>query len=180
MYGMINIAIQDMISDRYGKHKWEAIRAAIGTQIDDFVSLDSYPDELTYALVAKASELLPIETPVLLEDIGEYWIIHTAKNGYGELLDTIGKNMVDFLNNLNSMHSRLTDTMPHMVVPTFRLSDITDHSMKVHYYSHRKGLEHMVTGLLRGVAKRFGIDCSIQMSAAEAVAGTSQIYLVTW
>ena len=180
MYGMINIAIQDMITDRYGKMKWESVKSSMSGQIDDFVTMDSYPDELTYSIVGKASELLPMDPQLLLEDIGEYWIIHTAKNGYGDMLNTMGKDMVEFLNNINSMHSRLADTMPHMTIPTFSLSDITHNSMTVHYYSKRKGLEPMVTGLLRGLAKRFDMDCTIEMSTAETVAGTSQMYLVKW
>jgi hypothetical protein len=180
MYGMINIAIQDLIIDEYGPAAWDTIKVKAGLETDGFVSMHTYPDPLTYSIVGKASESLGVPATVLLEKIGEYWIIHTARAGYGDILDMNGDNIVSFLKNLNAMHSRLVNVMPQMSIPTFELSEITDHSLTLHYRSHRKGLEHMVIGLLRGLGKKFNLDCAVQMTDAMDVEGTYQKYALTW
>jgi hypothetical protein len=84
------------------------------------------------------------------------------------------------MKNLNSMHSRLAHIFPGMVIPTFELSDITDRGMTVHYKSTRQGLEYMVIGLIRGLGKKFQLNCDIRMTDAEPAEGTSQKFEVTW
>ena len=64
--------------------------------------MKSYPDELTYNLVASASSILHLEQSTILEAFGEYWILYTAEEGYGEMLALSGSNLKDFLNNLKS------------------------------------------------------------------------------
>jgi Haem-NO-binding len=180
MYGMINIAIEDLIISEYGEDSWQKIKQDAGIDTEGFVSMHSYPDTLTYSIVGEASKQLNIEATTLLEKIGEYWIIHTAKVGYGDLLDAAGGDIVEFLKSLNAMHSRLANIMPQMQIPTFELSDITPKSMTIHYRSHRKGLEYMVVGLLKGLGKRFELECSIEMTDAISVEGTYQMYKLKW
>ena len=58
MYGMVNKAIEQMVVMHHGEEVWEQIKEKAGTSIEVFISNESYQDELTYALVAAASELL--------------------------------------------------------------------------------------------------------------------------
>ena len=94
---MINISIREMINESHGIETWQKVKAMTGSEADEFVSMSTYPDALTYQLVGNASQVLNISVNELLEKIGEYWIIHTANQGYGAILDMAGDNMVDFL-----------------------------------------------------------------------------------
>ena len=180
MYGMINNALQQMIVAGYGDDQWHKIRLASGVDTDGFVSMHSYPDQLTYDIVGQAASILSVPTTVLLEQVGEYWIIHTAQAGYGDILNMAGDNLVDFIKNLNSMHSRLVHIFPSMVIPSFEISDVKDDSMILHYSSTRQGLEYMVVGLIRGLAKKFKLHCDIRMTDAAPVEGTSQKFEIKW
>ena len=180
MYGMINNALQQMIVTHYGDAQWGRIKLEAGVDIDGFVSMHSYPDQITYNIVGHAANILSVPATSLLEEVGEYWIIHTAQVGYGDMLNMVGDNLVDFMKNLNSMHSRLSHMFPSMIIPTFEISDVTDRSMIVHYKSKRQGLEYMVIGLIRGLGKKFELDCDIRMTDAELFEGSSQKFEVTW
>ena len=58
MYGLVNIAIRDMVIEGYGVKTWDAIRRKAGVEVDNFVSMQNYPDEVTYKLVGAGSAVL--------------------------------------------------------------------------------------------------------------------------
>ncbi len=180
MYGMVNIAIQEMVKNQYGTDKWEAVKTALGLEEDGFVMMQSYPDALTVSLIGKTAEVTGRAPAMLLEEIGYYWISYTAVAGYGELLDMLGDDLITFMKNVNSMHTRLIDNMPHMRVPTFEVEALSDRSMSVHYHSQRKGLEPMVVGLIKGAGHKFGHTCTVQMRESHPAEGVSQVFLVQW
>lgn len=177
---MANIAIQEMIKSRYGPDKWGAVRSAMELEGDGFVRMQSYPDALTVSLIGKAAEVTGSSPDTLLEEIGYHWISYTAVAGYGELLDMMGDDLVTFMKNVNSMHTRLIDNMPHMKVPTFEVQAQSDRSMLVHYHSQRKGLEPMVIGLIKGAGHKFGHTCTVETRESHPAEGTSQVFMVEW
>jgi len=58
MYGLINKAIEDMITGQFGGEQWAQIKKKAGLNIEAFVCMHKYPDKVTYGLVAAASEVL--------------------------------------------------------------------------------------------------------------------------
>ena len=117
MYGMVNKAIQDLVSTNFGEDKWLTIKEKVGFEDDFFISMQSYPDELTYDLVGAASEVLELDPAAILEAFGEYWILYTAEEGYGEMLALSGSTLAEFLGNLNLLHERITNIMPQLKPP---------------------------------------------------------------
>lgn len=163
MYGLVNKAVVDLVCSKFGEETWERIKEKAGVDDDVFVSLDPYPDDLTYRLVGAASEVLGITGAQVLEAFGEYWVLYTAKEGYGELLKASGKTLKDFLVNLDQMHARIAMSMPSLRPPKFNVGEGPDGSMILHYYSTRQGLAPMVVGLLKGLAQRFGEDVTVTL-----------------
>lgn len=154
MYGLVNKAIEGLICNRFGEETWEAIKRRAGIDEEGFVSLDSYPDALTYALVGAASEVLATPADKLLEVFGEYWVTYTAREGYGGLLDAAGGDLRTFLMSLNQLHARVRLVAPELCPPSFQCTDVTDSSLVLHYRSRRAGLAPMVLGLLKGLSTR--------------------------
>lgn len=155
MYGMINKAIRDLVTSRFGAAKWDEIRRKAGVTDEVFINMVKYPDEATYKLVGAASEVLNAPAPAILEAFGEYWTIYSAEAGFGHLLDFAGSNLVDFLRNLDNMHTRVALTFPQLEPPSFKVSDVTDRGLRLHYYSKRAGLAPLVIGMVKGLGKRF-------------------------
>ncbi len=155
MYGMINKAIRDLVTSRFGEEKWQEIRRKAGVADEVFINMVKYPDDATYKLVGAASEVLNTPAPAILEAFGEYWTVYSAEAGFGHLLEFAGNHLIDFLRNLDNMHTRVALTFPQLQPPSFKVTDVTEHSARLHYYSKRPGLAPLVIGMVKGLGKRF-------------------------
>ena len=162
MYGLINTAVKDLVVSRFGEAKWDEIcrRAKVGDE--GFALMQKYPDEMTYALVGAASEVLGAPAAVLLEAFGEHWTIFSAEAGFGHLLDFAGNNLVDFLRNLDSMHTRIGMTFTELAPPSFSVSDVGPDFVRLHYRSKRPGLTPVAIGMVKGLGKRFGTPVTVE------------------
>lgn len=168
MYGLVNKAIKELISTQFGEEQWTVIKAKAGVDIVEFVSMQPYPDSISYDLVGAASEVLGTSASDLLEAFGEYWVLFTGAEGYGELMNMSGDTLFEFLGNLNNLHTRVSLTMEGLSPPSFDCVDVTETSMDLHYRSVRAGLAPMVVGLLRGLAKKFKCELSIEHKESKA------------
>ena len=121
MYGMVNKAVEDMVCLHHGEAVWEQIKSEAGVDVDVFMSNESYSDDITYLLVAAASKVLKMPVEQILIGFGEHWILHTAQEGYGGLLQASGKNLPDFLRNLPNFHSRVAMIFPKLQPPPVRM-----------------------------------------------------------
>jgi hypothetical protein len=162
MYGLINKAVRGLVLDRFGADAWRRIRQAAGVNDDDFIAMDDYGDEVTYKLVEAASIELQLEPEQILQAFGEYWVDYVADENYGHLMQTVGQSFPEFLANLDQMHARVKLTFPNLQPPSFSVTDQTDNSLRLHYYSTRKGLGPLVVGLLHGLGRRFGTDVKVE------------------
>lgn len=55
MYGLVNKAIEDMVCKGFGEDVWETIKQKAGIDIEGFISMEAYPDDVTHRLVRAAS-----------------------------------------------------------------------------------------------------------------------------
>ncbi|BBM86917.1 heme NO-binding domain-containing protein [Candidatus Uabimicrobium amorphum] len=180
MYGLVNKAIEDLVCDRFGCEAWLKIKEKANVKIDNFIGMDHYDDQITYDLVAAASESLGMCGRDILEAFGEYWILYTAREGYKEMLDLAGSTFVTFLQNLDALHTHIGSLMPNLQPPSFSCSDVTENSLLLHYYSHRKGLAPMVIGLLQGLGKRFSLEVVVTLTQSREQGADHDIFSVTW
>lgn len=170
MYGLVHIAIQDLVIERFGESAWKRITKRAGVAGIRFVSMDPYDDEICYRLVATAAEELQTPAAELLEAFGEHWTRYTAEHGYGELMDGAGRTFEEFLHNLDELHLRVARSFVELKPPSFECETLEDGHFRLHYFSDREGLAPMVVGLVRGLAARFGLDVEIDatLDAGEA------------
>jgi hypothetical protein len=180
MYGMVNKAVEDMVCLHHGEAVWEQIKSEAGVDVDVFMSNESYSDDITYLLVAAASKVLKMPVEQILIGFGEHWILHTAQEGYGGLLQASGKNLPDFLRNLPNFHSRVAMIFPKLQPPRFECANITAGSLKLHYYSHREGLAPFVVGLMQGLGKMFKTPVTVRLVEAKTQGADHDVFDVTW
>ena len=162
MVGLVNQGIRDLVVARHGEAAWERIATRAGLEGPAFVTMKGYDDRLTYALVGAASEELGLPPAQLLEAFGEHWILYTAERGYGALLDLCGSTFVDFLGNLDALHGRLALSFEGLRPPALSVDGLGEGSFRLVYRSEREGLAPMVVGILRGLAKRFGVVAVVE------------------
>ena len=147
MYGLVNKAIHELIEKEHGESAWEQICARAGLDDQLFISHESYPDDVTYNLIAAASETLDVDSESLLEKLGEHWILHTAHAGYGHMLESSGKNLGEFLINLPNFHTRVQLIFPKLKPPHFECAYVSERSVTLSYHTHRAGLTPFLIGL---------------------------------
>lgn len=167
MYGLINKAVRGMAIEKFGEETWKNIRMKAGVDTDDFVAMESYDDAVTYKLVTAASEELGISPEAVLETFGEYWVNYVGQENYGEFMNAAGKTLPEFLENLDQMHARVMLSFPDLHPPSFRVTDQTEGSLTLHYYSSREGLTHLVVGLIRGLGNRFATSVEVDYERTE-------------
>jgi hypothetical protein len=162
MYGMVNKAVKDLVVSAFGQNKWDEIKTKAGLTSDDFSSMAPYSDDITYALVAAASEVLKIPASNVLQEFGKHWIKFTAKEGYGAMMDMFGSNYFEAISSINNLHQRIGLSMPHLSAPRFKIQTISERELLIEYISTRKGLGHMMIGLLYGLAEKHNEKVEIE------------------
>ena len=181
MYGLVNKAIEGMVRDGHGDAAWNRIREKAGVQDVPFVSNEAYPDDVTYRLVAAASEELATPAEAVLKGFGEYWVLHTAVEAYGPMLRVAGRTFRDFMLYLPRFHVHVQTVFPELRPPDFVCENVREHSLDLHYYSPRPaGLEPFVEGLVLGLGKLF--DTPVQIRLVQQREGDSDpsVFHVTW
>jgi Haem-NO-binding len=161
MYGLVNKAVKDLVVSNFGKDKWDLIAEKAGIPLEEFIPLRTYDDSITYSLVGAASQVLGLSGDDILKAFGKYWIIFTAHEGYGELMNLFGQNFDDCLMNLNQMHNRMGAMMPDLKPPRFSVENTTDGDIRLEYHSSRAGLAPMVYGLIEGLSVKHNTKVSI-------------------
>ena len=181
MYGLVNKALEDLVCGRFGADAWENIKRKADVEVDVFVRMDSYADDVTYKLVAAASEVLEQSSEELLRAFGEYWVLYTAKEGYGEIMNMGGKSIKEFLLNLDDLHARVGLLFPRLKPPSFWCTDIREDSLRLHYRAgldSRTGLASFVIGLVNGLATMFNTEIEITQTGSRSEGADHDEFLV--
>lgn len=177
MYGLVNLAIEEAVLERYGPKFWNYIKSSCRDSIGDtdgtFISRVFYDDEVTYRLIDAAERILRSEKYGHLSQLfGEKFYELVQDSGYEGILKLLGGSLKDFLDNLDSFHTNLGTTYSRLKPPSFRCSYMYDPSTSskltnkliLHYYSERIGLEGFVMGMVRAAARdlhHLRVDVSI-------------------
>lgn len=171
MYGIIHKALKDMVIRDFGEEKWLGIVDNSGVSQDVYLSMQAYDDEITYKLIGSASEVLGAPVDDCLLAFGKYWITVAAPESYGAVLRATGDEIIEFMNNVNALHDRITSTFPKYVPPEFYLEKLGDNLYRITYVSVRAGLASFVEGLLLGLGDRF--NCEIDIVSKKQVPADS-------
>jgi hypothetical protein len=180
MYGIVNKAIEDLIKEKFGEEKWDTIKERSGVDVDFFLSNEPYDDDITYKLAHATSEEMEMPLGNVLEALGEWWVLRTSKEKYGGLMEAGGNSLKEFLINLPVFHHRVMLIYPKLTPPEFKVSDSTDHSINVHYFSKREGLQEFVRGLLHGLAKMYKTEVKVELLESRDAGSDHEIFKVSW
>lgn len=180
MYGLVNKALQELVTTERGADTWTQVLQKAGVDIEVFVTHDAYPDDITYKMVGAASEILGRPASELLEAFGRHWVLQTAERHYGALMASGGRALGDFLRNLPNFHTRVNLMFPHLRPPVFRCDDVSPTSVRLTYISTRQGLTPFMEGLLHGLAERFKTPVTVQLVASRADGAEHDEFLVDW
>lgn len=180
MYGIVNNAIQDLITQHFGVNKWESIQKRCGIEETFFISNEAYDDEITFKLANAASVELNLTIEEVLIAFGEWWVIKTTKEKYSALMQSGGNNLKEFLINLPMFHNRVMLIYPKLTPPEFKITEINENSLNLHYFSKREGLQEFVRGLIQGLGKVYETPLEIQLLQSRTIGDSHEIFKISW
>lgn len=180
MYGIVNKAIQDLVVANFGQEKWEAILERSEIEEDFFISSEAYDDDITFKLAGAVSEEMNMPVSDVLIVFGEWWVMKTTKEKYAGLMESGGSSLKEFLLNLPLFHNRVMLIYPKLTPPEFKVSDISENSLNLHYFSKREGLQEFVRGLIQGLGKMFNTPTTIELLQTRDDGHSHEIFKVRW
>lgn len=180
MYGIVNKAIQELVEMKFGSETWQKVHARSQIKEEYFLSNEAYDDGITYQLAGAVSEETGLPLKDVLMAFGEFWVLHTGNEKYGSLMKAGGDNLKEFLINLPNFHSRVMLFYPNLTPPEFRVSNVLDSSLDLHYFSTRAGLKDFVTGLIHGLGKLYSTAVEVTVLQSRDEGADHEIFHISW
>jgi hypothetical protein len=180
MYGLVNRAIQDHVTEEFGQKIWEIIKIEAGVDVEYFMSSEVYDDKVTYDLAIAASKILNMGLDTLLHTLGKYWSTRTAVESYGSLMKSTGSNLAEFLVNLPNLHSHVKMIYPQLKPPTFKVLDVSENGLTLHYYTSRPGLQKFLEGVVIGLGEVYETPCRIEFVLGKNDVNDPDVFRVSW
>ncbi len=180
MYGIVNNAIESLVKTNFGEENWQLVLKKSKIDIDYFLNSQPYDDEITFALAKAVSEVNKMPIEEVFHAFGEWWIIKTGQEKYGHLMEAGGSNLKEFLLNLPAFHNRILLLYPLLTPPEFKVTDVENNSLHLHYYSKRKGLQEFVYGLIMGLGKMYETKVQILLVCSRDYNSDHEIFKISW
>ncbi|MCK4545540.1 heme NO-binding domain-containing protein [candidate division WOR-3 bacterium] len=160
MKGVITIALREMIMEKYGKEKWEAIlkKADLDTSFI-MLPISNIDDEIVLKIVNSVCEILNISLVQAADAFGEYWVAVYAQKLYHSFFINV-KTAKEFLLKMDSVHVTTTKNMPDAHPPRFEYEWKDDKTLIMKYKSERNLIDIFV-GLIKGVGKYYKEDLKV-------------------
>ncbi len=175
---MINHALQSHVIASSSEETWVKIVRRAGIEDAVFHSMTSYPDEVTYKLVGAASVELDVDPSEFLRGFGRHWVLVTAPQHYGTLMDFTGARFAEFLANLDRMHDRVATIFHNLRQPSFEVEPVDESHLRLHYRSSREGLAPFVRGLIEGLGERFGVEVEVTHERARGAGSDHDVFFI--
>jgi hypothetical protein len=179
VYGLVNKAIKEFVILHSGDEVWQQAYKELDLSETQFLSLESNPDGITFQIIDHVCRQLNYPPNEFAEHVGEYFLGFAAKEGFEDLMELSGDTLPELLQNLNDLHFRVKTLMPNLNPPRFEVSEQTEHSLKLHYYSARDGLNLFLVGILKGLAKKFNLNATLTLLPPVAP-GEKCIISISW
>ncbi len=180
MYGLVNQAIEDLVTGSAGPQVWAAVLRRAGCDIQVFISNESYDDAITYRLVGAVAEELQVPADEILRRFGRHWVLQTARDSYGPLLANGGATLEEFLRNLPNFHHRVVLIFPALRPPNFSVVDASPGRIRLRYESHRPGLAQFVVGLLHGLGEMYATPVTVTHESRRDDGAAHDDFVVRW
>lgn len=168
MKGVIVNCLKEMVTNRFGKDKWEAALEKAGLEKKTaFLATQDIDDNVVFKVIGTTCEVLNISLSQAADAFGEYWTCSYAPNIYKAYYYGV-TSAKEFLLKLDEIHRVTTDTIPNAKPPRFEYSWTNDSTLVMKYTSHR-GMVDFFVGLIKGVGKYYNQHLTVSKLPGDKV-----------
>ncbi|XP_078062073.1 soluble guanylate cyclase 88E-like [Mustelus asterias] len=127
-----------------------------------------YNDNLILRMAKAAGQVLGKTHDELMYAFGVYMVKRIGNYGYERILKVLGRNVRDFINELDNLHEYFRFSFPKVQPPSFCVEEECETSLTLHYRSTRKGFTQFVKGQLSQVGRQFyNTDIEVEILTKE-------------
>lgn len=164
MKGVIVNCLQEVVTRKFGKDKWEAALDQAGVARNaSFLATQDIDDATVLKVVGAVCAVLNISLAQAADAFGEHWVCSYAPKIYKAYF--VGaKTAKDFLMKMDEIHRMTTQNIPNAHPPRFDYRWENEKTLVMTYKSQR-GLMEFMRGLVRGVGKYFNEDLRISKAS---------------
>eukprot|EP01094_Clydonella_sp_ATCC50884_P028530 TRINITY_DN858_c0_g1_i2.p1 TRINITY_DN858_c0_g1~~TRINITY_DN858_c0_g1_i2.p1 ORF type:complete len:755 (-),score=264.23 TRINITY_DN858_c0_g1_i2:194-2458(-) len=188
MYGLIFDIVRDLVVTKHGFDTWAKLATDSGVPVNIELS-QVLPYEKFVALGQNAAALLGVSLAEVLEVAGVWFIVWVKKSDYANILEMGGSSLSDVLQRVNMLHANMkTSFFPDMEPPQFFTTNVTKHSLRLHYApgnKQRVGLGPLVVGIVKGLVEHWFVDMDVKKLKIEQEKFISKkdpfdVYHINW
>jgi len=168
MHGLVNRAIQVFVRDTYGADAWAALMRTLDLGIENFESMLSYDDKISFQMVDAACAQLGRDRGAFLAALGTYLVSHENVGALRRLLRFGGDTFLEFLYSLDELGDRVRIAVPELALPPISVSKSAPTEYRIKVDRGLDGFVHVLVGVLRAMADDFGALVLLDYENAEA------------
>jgi len=171
MRGAIFTALEKWIVEEQGLDAWHQVKKESNCEIKDngFLHRSYYPDEDMVDILAAMCNITAISKEEALRSFGQFFLSYMLHHGYHDILRCQGRNLRQWLSNLNAMHDHVAKSFSEQGkfhAPIFWCEDCdqVEGCILLHYCSLRGTFfVPFVVGIVEEVA-RILFDMEIELT----------------
>jgi len=146
--------IEDLVSEKFGRDKWEAILTESSLPKDSmFLPMADVEDAKVLEIVGNTAKVLGITLEQALDAFADYWVNVYGLKIYKPYYQG-AKNAREFMLKLDGMHERLTKNIPNARPPRFKYEWKNDRTLVMTYDSSR-GLIDLAVSMTKAIGTYF-------------------------
>lgn len=160
MKGTIARCLAEMVTEKFGKDKWESALEKAGLKRDTrFMSQEDIDDTIIIKIVEAVCKTLDVSWVQAADAFGDYWSTVYAPKIYKPFYDSAGSAR-EFLLKMDQLHVAMTKNMPGAHPPRFEFEWQDDKTLIMKYISPR-GLIDFVVSLAKGIGHYYKTNLKV-------------------
>jgi len=154
MKGVIVKCLSDLVTEKFGKDKWEEALVLSGLDRGSvFLATEDVDDAAALKVVDSVCKVLNISLLQAADAFGDYWVNVFALKIYAPYYRR-ANSAKEFLLNMDKVHLETTRTLTNACPPRFEYKWKNEKTLIMKYISKR-GLIDFLVGLVKGVGKHY-------------------------
>ncbi|MCD4812833.1 heme NO-binding domain-containing protein [bacterium] len=159
MKGTIVKCLQELVKEKFGQDKWDAVVAKVPDMPKVILSISDIDDSKAMKAIQATCEVLNITLEQAADAFGEYWMTVYAPKNYPVFFNK-NKTAKDFILYMDRVHDTVTKSMENAHPPRFAYEWKDDKTLLFNYSSQRNIIV-IAGGLIKGVGKYFNEEIKV-------------------